>query len=93
MIKYYGASVFCNVIDGAIHVHGSLAFSCDLPLENMYWAARAGLYDGPDEVHREARQVLKSYSPLEVPSEHIPTRRADAQRRFADFLETLTVDA
>jgi hypothetical protein len=28
-----------------------------------------------------------------VPTEHIPTRRAEAQRRFADLLEALTVDA
>jgi acyl-CoA dehydrogenase len=37
--------------------------------------------------------VLKGYSPHEVPTEHIPTRRAEAQRRFADVLADLTVDA
>jgi acyl-CoA dehydrogenase len=37
--------------------------------------------------------VLKGYVAHEVPSEHIPTRREDAQRRFADLLEALTVDA
>jgi acyl-CoA dehydrogenase len=96
MIKYFGAKVLYDVIDRAIQVHGALGFSCDLPLESMYRAARAArLYDGPDEVHRQtvARQVLKGYVPKEVPSEHIPTRRAEAQRRFADLLETLTVDA
>jgi acyl-CoA dehydrogenase len=53
------------------------------------------LYDGPDEVHRQtvARRVLKGYVPTEIPTEHIPTRRADAQRRFADLLDSLTVDA
>jgi len=40
-----------------------------------------------------ARRVLKGYTATEVPTEHIPTRRADAQRRFADLLDTLTVDA
>ena len=62
----------------------------------MYRAARAArIYDGPDEVHRQtvARQVLKGYVPHEVPSEHIPTRRAAACQKFADLLETLTVDA
>ncbi len=96
MIKYYGAKVLYDVIDRAIQVHGSLGFSCDLPLEHMYRAARAArIYDGPDEVHRQtvARQVLKGYSPREVPSEHIPTRRAEAQKRFAGLLESLTVDA
>jgi acyl-CoA dehydrogenase len=96
MIKYFGAKVLYDVIDRAIQVHGSLGFSCDLPLEHMYRAARvARLYDGPDEVHRQtvARQVLKGYTPHEVPSEHIPTRRAEAQRRFAELLDDLTVDA
>jgi acyl-CoA dehydrogenase len=96
MIKYYGAKVLYDVIDRAIQVHGSLGFSCDLPLEHMYRAARAArIYDGPDEVHRQtvARQVLKGYVAREVPSEHIPTRRAEAQRRFAGLLESLTVDA
>ena len=96
MIKYFGAAVLYNVIDRAIQVHGALGYSCDLPLESMYRAARAArLYDGPDEVHRQtvARRVLKGYVPHEVPSEHIPTRREEAQRRFADLLESLTVDA
>jgi acyl-CoA dehydrogenase len=73
-----------------------LGFSSDLPLESMYRAARAArIYDGPDEVHRQtvARRVLKGYVPTEIPTEHIPTRRADAQRRFADLLDSLTVDA
>ena len=66
MIKYFGAKVLYDVIDRAIQVHGSLGFSCDLPLEHMYRAARAArIYDGPDEVHRQtvARQVLKGYTP------------------------------
>ena len=66
MIKYFGAKVLYDVIDRAIQVHGSLGFSCDLPLEHMYRAARAArIYDGPDEVHRQtvARQVLKGYVP------------------------------
>ncbi len=90
MIKFWGARVLYNVIDRAIQVHGSLGFSADLPLERMYRAARAArLYDGPDEVHRVtvARQVLKGYLPVEVPTEHVPTRRADAERRFAHLLE------
>ncbi len=77
MIKYApGATVLYNVIDRAIQIHGSLGFSCDLPLEHMYRSARAArIYDGPDEVHKVtvARQVLKNYKAHEVPSEHIPT--------------------
>jgi acyl-CoA dehydrogenase len=90
-IKYYGAKVLHDVIDRAIQVNGSLGFSGDLPLEFMYRAARASrFYDGPDEVHRDsvARLILRDYAPPpgNVPTEHIPTRRAAVQERFAELL-------
>ena len=90
MIKFWGAQVLYNVIDRAVQVHGSLGFSTDLPLEHMYRAARAArIYDGPDEVHKVtvARQVLKQYKAVDVPTEHVPTRRAAAEARFAELLE------
>ncbi|HZQ26076.1 MAG TPA: acyl-CoA dehydrogenase family protein [Acidimicrobiales bacterium] len=95
MIKFYGAQVLYNVIDRAIQIHGSLGFSADLPLEHMYRAARAArIYDGPDEVHRVtvARQVLKNYKPVDVPTEHVPTRKAAAQQKFAELLEEATAN-
>jgi acyl-CoA dehydrogenase len=95
MIKYYGAGVLYNVIDRAVQIHGALGFSTDLPLESMYRHARAArIYDGPDEVHKVtvARQTLKGYKPVEVPSEHVPTRRAEAVQRFAHLLEVETAD-
>ncbi len=94
-IKFFGARVLYDVIDRAIQVHGSLGFSTDLPLEHMYRAARAArIYDGPDEVHRVtvARQILKRYEPVEVPSEHIPTRRDAARVKFAALLDAATAD-
>jgi acyl-CoA dehydrogenase len=90
MIKYYGAAVLYNVIDRAIQIHGSLGFSTDLPLEHMYRAARAArIYDGPDEVHKVtvARKILKDYKPVEVPTEHVPTRRDAAKHKFAELLD------
>ncbi len=95
MIKYYGAQVLYNVIDRAIQAHGSLGFSTDMPLEHMYRAARAArIYDGPDEVHKVtvARHVLKRYQPVEVPSEHVPTRRRAAARKFADLLAEVSAN-
>ncbi len=89
MIKYWGAAVLYNVIDRSIQVHGALGFSSDLPLESMYRAARAArIYDGPDEVHRQsvARHTLRRYASTDVPTEHVPTRRAAAQEKFAEFL-------
>ena len=95
MIKFFGAQVLYNVIDRAIQVHGSLGFSTDLPLEHMYRAARAArIYDGPDEVHRVtvARRILKGFKPVDVPTEHVPTRREAAKRRFAEILERATAN-
>src|SRR3954452_19159595 len=93
-IKFWGAKVLYNVIDRAIQVHGSLGFTTDLPLESMYRTARAArIYDGPDEVHKVtvARQMLKRYRPSDPPMEHIPTRRAAAQEKFASYLDDLSI--
>jgi acyl-CoA dehydrogenase len=92
LIKFYGARVLHDVIDRALQVHGALGYSTDLPLERMYRYARgARLYDGPDEVHRQtvARRVLRDYSPPAdgTPTEHVPTRRDAARKRFAQLLE------
>ena len=96
MIKFAGAQVLYNVIDRAIQVYGSLGFSTDMPLEHMYRAARAArIYDGPDEVHRVtvARQILKGYKPVDVPTEHVPTRRRAAQEKFAEYLDMTALNS
>ncbi len=91
MVKVNNARVLYNVIDRALQVHGSLGYSCDMPLEAMYRSARmAPLVDGANEVHLVtiARQELKRYESVEGwPSEHIPTRRAASLQRFADLLQ------
>jgi acyl-CoA dehydrogenase len=81
-----------DVLDRAIQIHGSLGFSCDMPLEEMYrWARASRLYDGPDEVHRVtvARRILRNYEPRELPTDHIPTRRERALVKYGDQLEAL----
>jgi acyl-CoA dehydrogenase len=98
LIKFYGARVLHDVIDRALQAHGSLGYSTDLPLEAMYRFARgARLYDGPDEVHRPsaAKHILRAYrvEPGQTPTEHLPTRREEARRKFADLLELMTEDA
>ena len=98
LIKFFGAKVLHDVIDRAIQIHGSLGYSSDLPLEEMYRHARAArMYDGPDEVHRVsvARQILSGYEPPKGmwPREHVPTRREAAQRKFAALLEAAVTDA
>ena len=95
VIKFWGAKVLHDVIDRAIQIHGSLGYTTDLPLESMYRAARAArIYDGPDEVHKVtvARQILKGYRPSDPSIEHLPTRRAAALEKFADYLDELAVN-
>jgi acyl-CoA dehydrogenase len=92
MIKYHGAEVLLNVLDRAIQIHGSLGFSSDMPLENMYrWSRAARLYDGPDEVHKVtvAKKTLKGYTPVDVPTDHVPTRRLAALAKYGSQLELL----
>jgi acyl-CoA dehydrogenase len=91
-IKYWGAPIMHDVIDQAIQVHGSLGFCDDMPLEQMYrWARAARLYDGPDEVHRQtvARRILRGYEPHDLPTDHVPSRRAAALERYGDALDEL----
>ena len=95
-IKFWGARVLLEVIDRAIQIHGSLGYTTDLPLEQMYRMGRASrIYDGPDEVHKVtvARQVLKRYRAAEVPTEHVPTRRKAAEAKFAEYLDQIAVNA
>ncbi|GAA1282217.1 acyl-CoA dehydrogenase family protein [Pseudonocardia aurantiaca] len=95
MIKYWGAKVLHDVIDRAIQVNGSLGFSGDLPLEEMYRAARAArIYDGPDEVHKAtvAKRILRGYAPVDVPTEHVPTRAEAARKKFAGYLDAATAN-
>ncbi len=91
MVKVNNATVLYNVIDRALQVHGSLGYSCDMPLELMYRSARmAPLVDGANEVHKVtiAKEELKRYAAVDGwPSEHIPTRREAARQRFAHLLE------
>jgi acyl-CoA dehydrogenase len=97
LIKFFGAETLFNVVDRALQAHGALGYSTDLPLEHMFRTARgARFYDGADEVHRSsvARLILRGYEPPPdgVPSEHVPTRRSAAKRKFAVALEAMTAN-
>jgi acyl-CoA dehydrogenase len=96
LIKFWGGRVLYDVLDRAIQIHGALGYSTDLPLEAMYRRARAArLYDGPDEIHKVtvARTLLGDYAPVEVPSEHVPTRRAAAEAKFAQLLDQAALNS
>jgi acyl-CoA dehydrogenase len=96
MIKYFGAPIMHDVVDRALQIHGSFGYSTDLPLEHLYrWERASRIYDGPDEVHRMtvARGILREYEPRDVPTEHIPTRRAAALEKYGHLLDAAAPEA
>ena len=84
MCKVQMAKVYHDIIQRAIHLHGSLGVTLELPLAE-WWAgcASLALADGPTEVHKAqvAKALLKrgAVAPGLFPSEHIPTRLEAAQ--------------
>ena len=97
LIKVFGAQMLHDVVDRALQAHGGLGYSTDMPLEMLYrYARHARFVDGADEVHREmvARHELRAYSTPDsgVPSEHIPTRREAALRKFDQVLAPAAVE-
>jgi acyl-CoA dehydrogenase len=91
-VKVLTPKVLHDIVYRALHVHGALGVSNEMPLSGM-WAMLPvmGIADGPTEVHKVtiARQVLKRYQPYEGlwPPEHLPERRAAARKKFAHLLE------
>jgi len=76
----------------ALHLHGSLGASNEMPLVDMLLTGVVlGIADGPTEVHKDslAKDLLKDHRPAEglFPTTHLPTRAAEARRRFAAVLE------
>src|SRR3546814_13796256 len=83
--------VFHDVVQRAMHLHGALGVSNEMPFVSMMVGAEImAIADGPTEVHKVtiARQVLKEHKPVDTlfPSAHIPTRREDARSKMADLL-------
>jgi acyl-CoA dehydrogenase len=91
-VKVLTPKVLHDIVYRALHIHGALGASNEMPLAGM-WAMLPvmGIADGPTEVHKVtiARQVLKRYEPYEGlwPPEHLPERRAAARKQFAHLLE------
>jgi len=91
-VKVAMPKVLHDVAQRALHLHGALGVSNEMPFVGMLLAAEAlGIADGPTEVHKItlARQLLKQYAPVDTlfPSGHLPTRREEARARLAERLE------
>ena len=91
MCKVAMAKIYHDIVQRALHVHGSLGVTTETPLAHMWMSVPSlALADGPTEVHRTtvAKQVLKKYQPAPglFPSEHIPPRREAARQKYGDVL-------
>jgi acyl-CoA dehydrogenase len=84
--------VLVDVVYRAMHVHGALGVSNELPLMKMWQSGPVlAVADGPTEAHKDvvARILLAEVSPAEDPlfgSSHIPTLQEAARKKLADKL-------
>jgi len=91
-IKAATPRVLQDVVYRAMHLHGSLGMSDEVPLMTM-WAniPEMGVVDGPSEVHKitVAKTVLRNYEAARGtwPSYHIPSTRAVAMAKYGHYLE------
>ena len=91
-VKAMMPRVFHDVAARALQVHGSLGVSNEMPFAHQVIESfHMGLADGPTEVHKVtvARQVLREYNGTNgmFPTQHIPAKRDEAIKRFADVIE------
>jgi acyl-CoA dehydrogenase len=96
-VKVAMPKVLHDVAQRALHLHGALGVSNEMPFASMLLASEAlGIADGPTEVHKItlARGILKQYAPVEGlwPSGHLPSVRERARARYADDLEHLVAE-
>jgi acyl-CoA dehydrogenase len=93
MCKVAMAKVYHDIVQRAVHLHGALGTTPELPLARMWMSVPTlALVDGPTEVHRTtvARQLLKQYQPAPglFPTEHLLPKLAAARERYADILRS-----
>ncbi|MFI5281384.1 MAG: acyl-CoA dehydrogenase family protein [Gemmatimonadales bacterium] len=91
-VKVAMPKVLHDVVQRAMHLHGALGVSNEMPFSGMLIASEImGIADGPTEVHQQtvARQLLKGYQGVDGPwpSAHLPTRREQAEAHLAALLE------
>ena len=91
MCKALTAKTYREMSVRAMHMHGSLGITNELPLGNMFVTSMVmGLADGPTETHKfnVAKRILRQYQPVEGmwPSTHIPSRQPAAREKLAQYL-------
>jgi len=89
--KVLSARVAHDVTERAMHLHGALGLSNEMPFGGM-WSLAPGyaVWDGPTESHLSsaARLILRDHQPAEddLPSQWLPRRMAAARAKHAAAL-------
>ncbi len=91
-VKALMPKVFHDVAARALHLHGSLGTTHEMPfVEQVIQSFHMGLADGPTEVHKitVARQVLREYRATRdlFPTQHLPKLREAAVGKYAAQIE------
>ncbi|HEV2171223.1 MAG TPA: acyl-CoA dehydrogenase family protein, partial [Candidatus Binatus sp.] len=91
-VKVVMPKVFHDVAARALHLHGSLGVTSEMPFVGQILGSFVmGIADGPTEVHQItlARQVLRDYKGTTdlFPTQHLPKLREAAIRKYADRVE------
>jgi acyl-CoA dehydrogenase len=92
-VKVETPRVLMEVVHRAMHLHGALGMSNEMPFAGMWMMGPVlGIADGPTEVHKVtvARQILKQYEPSpdpRFPTTHLPPRVEAARKQFAHLLD------
>ncbi len=89
--KVLSARVVHDVVERAMHLHGALGVSDEMPFGPLWAQAAAyGIWDGPTEVHisTAARLVLRDHRPApgNYPTQWLPARLEAARERYAGAL-------
>jgi acyl-CoA dehydrogenase len=90
--KILASRVLMNITTRAMHLHGSLGISNEMPFGDMLFRSFVmGVADGPDEVHKVtiARRLLsgRHETVKPFPNNHVPRKTLHAMQKYAEELE------
>ncbi len=93
-VKVAMPRVFHSIASRALHIHGALGVSNEMPFVGQVIGAFVmGIADGPTEVHQVtlAKQILRNYTPSNelFPAYSLPQLREEALEKYAEVLEAL----
>ncbi|MFF0499846.1 acyl-CoA dehydrogenase family protein [Nocardia aobensis] len=89
--KVLSARIAHDVTQRAMHLHGALGLSNEMPFGQMWLLAPGyGIWDGPTESHvsAAARLILREHepAPTDLPTQWLPSRIEAARARYSDAL-------